>query len=62
MRLSEEEVANITQHKSIKKTKVKSEMMIMKDAAAPQSAPHAVHQMKLFGKQQQLCNSELRGG
>ena len=32
---------NITLHKSLEKTKVKSEMMIMKDAAAPQSVPHA---------------------
>ena len=40
-RLSNEEVANITQHKSLKKTTVKSEMMLMKDAAAPQSVPNA---------------------
>ena len=41
VRLSDEEVANITQHKSLKKTRVKSEMKILKDAAAPQSVPHA---------------------
>ena len=60
VRLSDEEVANITYHKSLKKTKVKSEMMIMKDAAAPQFRMH--HPDKTFGKQQQLCNRELCDG
>ena len=57
VRLSDEEVANSTKHKSLKKTKVKSEMKILKAAAVPHSAPHAVRQ-RGFGNQQQLRNQE----
>ena len=41
VRLSDEESNQHHNNKSLKKTKVKSEMMIVKDAAAPQSVPHA---------------------